>query len=156
VSGRGRKATPAQELPSVVFDTRVLLRALLQGDGIALNLRQSWQLGRCRVLVNPGSARALMLALAHPGLGLSVSQQHELLADYLPYAQVLQTSMAASGRPGLLAPFEQLALALVQGAAARWLVSDSLALRARFARRATVAGSLPCELLTSEEFLAAL
>jgi uncharacterized protein len=140
--------------PAVVFDTRVLLRGLLGSDGLAQRLRRSWQLGQCRALVDPASARALMLALACPALGLSATQQHELLADYLPYAEVLKRS-AKPGllRAGRLSGFEQLALDLALGAPAQWLVSDSRALELRFSRTGPANASI-CKLVRYEDFFA--
>ncbi len=147
-----RRLAKAVAAPAVVFDTRLLLGALVSGDARAQRLRQSWQLGRCQALVDPASARALMLALACPVLGLSPTQQHELLADYLPYAQVLPAEAPAAARTARLPAFEQLALSLAQGARGRVLVSDSRALRALVARSAKPG----FKLLGSEEFLAAL
>ncbi|MCX2862475.1 hypothetical protein OOZ63_11545 [Paucibacter sp. PLA-PC-4] len=147
-----RRLSTPDAAPAVVFDTRLLLGALLSGDARGQRLRQSWQLGRCQALVDPASARALMLALACPLLGLSTTQQHELLADYLPYAQVLPAEAARAARTARLPAFEQLALSLAQGARGRVLVSDSRALRARVAR----SGKPDFKLLGSEEFLAAL
>lgn len=139
-------------VPGVVFDTRVLLRALLFGDDQALRLRQAWQLGRCRAFVDAASARALMRALAHPGLALTATQQHELLADYLPYAEVLQPAAAAS-KNSSLAGFERLALGLARAAPQACLVSDSQALKTLFARPTLRSVG---KLLTSEDFLAGL
>ncbi len=148
-----RRKKPAGMPPAVVFDTRVLLRGLLGNDGFAQRLRRSWQLGQCRALVDPASARALMLALACPALGLSATQQHELLADYLPYAEVLQSPAKPGLRAGRLSGFEQLALNLALGAPARWLVSDSRALALRFSRAGPVSASI-CTLVRCEDFFA--
>jgi hypothetical protein len=150
-TGRRKKAVVAP--PAVVFDTRVLLRALLGSDPLAQRLRQSWQLGKCRALVDPAGARALMLALACPALGLSATQQHELLADYLPYAEVVPSPVKAGPRGGRLRSFERLALDLALGAPARWLVSDSRALKSCFLRTGSTSTTI-CKLVGCEDFFA--
>lgn len=150
---RRRKAAVA---PAVVFDTPLLLRALLLGDAAAQRLRRAWQQGQCRALVDAANARALMLALSSPALKLSVQQQHELLADYLPYAEVQQLAAPLPVATSSLTPFDRLALGLAQAAEARWLVSDSPALRARFSRNRTRAAGSAVELVASEDFLAGL
>jgi len=149
---RRATARPAAAVPAVVFDTRVLLRALLRSDASAQALRQAWQQGRCQALVNPASARALMLALACPALGLSATQQHELLADFLPYATVMPASRTAPAGAG----FGSLALALARSVPGGLLVSDSAALRARFVRMSAGPGRAGTVSLGSEEFLAGL
>jgi len=126
--------------PKVAFDTAVLLHALLLGDAKAQGLRQAWQTGACVPLINAGAAQDLMRALAYPGLKLDAGQQHELLADFLPFAEVV-AELRSRARP---------ALALARGADA--LVSDCAALHGAFAR----AKLAPCRLLGSAEFLASL
>ncbi|MDC8786528.1 PIN domain-containing protein [Roseateles koreensis] len=75
--------------PSVVFDTAVILHALLLNDETARRLRSAWQSGGCQALIAKSSARALIDALRYPALSLNEMQQQELLTDFLPYAQVL-------------------------------------------------------------------
>jgi len=148
---RAARRTP----PLVVFETGVLLRALLLNDAAAQALRQAWQQGRCRALVCPASARALMLALACPALGLTAGEQHELLADYLPYATVPATLPAGLAST---AGLDRQALTLARSAGAALLVADSPGLRSLFARRPSTGAAKGSKtlLLGSAEFLAQL
>lgn len=150
-----RKKAAAALPPTVVFETRLLLRALLHSDAQAQALRQAWQLGRCRPLVCPASARALMLSLAAPVLGLTAAQQHELLADYLPYTTVPAVLSKSVGAPK---GFEQQSLTLASSAGAQLLVGDSAALRAAFLQMVAKrpAAAKKTVQLGSEKFLAQL
>jgi predicted nucleic acid-binding protein len=160
---RSRKPAPAAA-PRVVFDTAVLLRALLLPGDRAGALRRAWQEGRCQALIDAASAGALMTALAAPALKLAAAERQELLADFLPYAEVV-TEVAAAGvarrDPGLnLAALDRLALGLAQAGGASLLVSDSAALHAwlgagqRGTRRS--AAHTRIEALESAEFCARL
>ncbi|WP_077032701.1 putative toxin-antitoxin system toxin component, PIN family [Pelomonas sp. KK5] len=133
--------------PAVVFDTATLLRSLLLGDERAKALRQAWQQGRCRPLIDAEGAQALMRALACPALKLSEEERHEVLADFLPYAQAVPAVPVARSQP---------ALALAEAGRAALLVSDCGQLRASFERRFSRRGKPACRLLGSDEFYASL
>ena len=47
-------------------------------------LRTAWQSGLCLPLVSTATARELVRVLAYPKFRLTVDEQQELLADYLP------------------------------------------------------------------------
>jgi hypothetical protein len=130
--------------PRVVLDTAVVLRALLLSDGQAKRLRAAWQGGQCQVLIGRATAQTLIKALAFPAFQLDAAQQQELLADFLPYAEVVAERAGAGAGS---------ALALVEAAASSldWVVSDCSQLRSAVARKRAV-----CGLLGSEEFLARL
>lgn len=85
-----RRSSAVATIDRVVIDPAWVLRALLQSHGEALALRRAWQQGLLRPLVSPELAATLMRALAYPQLGLSAAQQQELLADFLPYAEVVK------------------------------------------------------------------
>ncbi|MFG6447738.1 PIN domain nuclease [Roseateles sp. BYS180W] len=107
----------------VAWDVALVLRALLCTDSVAQRLRQSWQHRHCVPLVQASHAQRLIRALAYPGWGLSATQQQELLADFLPYAEVVNTQVTP--RAGLdPAQAELLALAL-QGEADCWVSNDA-------------------------------
>ncbi len=72
--------------PRVVLDTNVVLSALLFRSGVAGQLRDAWQRGKFRPLVSTATAQELIRVLAYPKFRLTANEQHELLADYLPYA----------------------------------------------------------------------
>lgn len=76
-------------LPRVVLDTNVVLSALLFGGGATGLVRQAWQAGRLHPLVSTATVQELMRVLAYPKFRLAVDEQRELLADYLPFAEVV-------------------------------------------------------------------
>lgn len=75
--------------PRVVLDTNVVLSALVFTSGATARLRQAWQHGICLPLVSTATAQELMRVLAYPKFKLSRAEQAELLADYLPHAEVV-------------------------------------------------------------------
>lgn len=150
---KARRKTAAQA-PRVVIDPRLLLASLLRSDGHATALRQAWQAGRIRPLVSPAMAQDLMRGLAYASFGLTLAQQHELLADFLPYAEVLRppTRPAAAG---LGAP-AWAALELAVAGQAELLVSADPALQAWLKRSRSALARAMCELRTPELLLADL
>lgn len=101
--------------PRVVFDTSVVLSALVFAQGRLAPLRRAWQDGRCRPLVSRVTAEELIRVLAYPKFGLDVEEQGELLADYLPYCAVVKLprklpAVPECRDPGDI-PFLQLTLA---------------------------------------------
>jgi len=73
----------------VVFDTNVVLSALVFGGPATRRLRGLWQQGACTPLVSTATAGELVRVLAYPKFRLSPTEREELLADYLPYAKVV-------------------------------------------------------------------
>lgn len=155
---------PKQSALRVAFDTPVLLAALLRNDASAKSMRASWQSGTCRPVIAKASAQVLMKALAYPGFALDVAQQQELLADFLPYAEVLPTPALANGQGrgdrqdklGFLCPAMQ-ELMVAAGERLNVLVSDAKRPMSAATRRAGGTSSvLNCRILASDEFLAAL
>jgi putative PIN family toxin of toxin-antitoxin system len=133
--------------PRVVLDTNVVLSALLFGGGPAGQVRRVWQQGLCVPLVSTATVQELMRVLAYPKFRLTADEQHELLADYLPYVRVVRIAVPPPAVPPCRdesdLPFLQLAVA----GRARALVSgdaDLLALK----------GQLACPILTVAQWLA--
>lgn len=121
----------------VVLDTNVVLSALVFRGGAAGQVRQAWQRGLLLPLVSKATAQELVRVLAYPKFRLSVAEQHELLADYLPYAESVRIAQplpeVPHGRDPLDLPFMHLAVA----GQAQVLVSgdrDLLAIAADFER----------------------
>lgn len=150
MSGRGKKK-PAGQALRVAIDARLLLASLLRGDGRATALRQAWQAGRIQPLVSPAMAQQLMRGLAYPGFGLNAAQQQELLADFLPYAEVLRPA-SKPAPAGLGAPAWS-ALELAVAGKAGLLVSDDAALQAWLKRSRSALARAMCDLRTSETLL---
>lgn len=121
---RSKKA--AAEL--AVIDPALILRALLMSGGEALGLRRAWQQGVLRPLVSPELAATLMRALAYPKFALSEAQQQELLADFLPYAEVVKP--ARGPRIAVLSAHAQSLVELALQGGASLLMCDDLVLSA--------------------------
>lgn len=125
----------SRHAPRVILDTPVLLACLMADAGAPAQLRQAWQQGRLLPLVDRALADELLRALAWPALSLSPSDQQELLADFLPYAEVVtETPDGATPAPAAAAAGQKAAstrrqaavpacLALARRTRARWLVS---------------------------------
>jgi putative PIN family toxin of toxin-antitoxin system len=73
-----------------VLDTNVVISALLFGSGPAGRLRRAWQGGLVLPLANTATAQELVRVLAYPKFKLTAAEQEELLADYLPWTEVVQ------------------------------------------------------------------
>ncbi len=75
--------------PRVVFDTNIVLSALVFAQGRLVPLRLAWQQARCQPLVSRATAGELIRVLDYPKFKLTPVEQLELLADYLPYCTVV-------------------------------------------------------------------
>ena len=73
----------------VVFDTGTVVSVLLFTHGQLAWLRTHWAHGACTPLLSAATAAELARVLAYPKFKLSADEQHELLGDYLPYAEVV-------------------------------------------------------------------
>ncbi|WP_297920766.1 putative toxin-antitoxin system toxin component, PIN family [Metallibacterium sp.] len=73
----------------VAFDTGTVVSALLFTHGRLAWLRAHWASGACTPLLSAATAAELTRVLAYPKFKLSADEQHELLGDYLPYAEVV-------------------------------------------------------------------
>ena len=76
----------------VVFDTNTVLSALLFANGRLSWLREHWRGGGCVPLLSRETAAELMHVLAYPKFQLSVSDRHEVLAEFLPYCEVVEVA----------------------------------------------------------------
>jgi putative PIN family toxin of toxin-antitoxin system len=99
----------------VVLDTNVVLSALVFRGGAAGQARQAWQRGLVLPLASTATAQELVRVLAYPKFRLSQAEQHELLADYLPYAETVRIPQPPPTVPDcrdvLDVPFMHLAVA---------------------------------------------
>ncbi len=73
----------------VVLDTNVVLSALVFGGGTAGRFRLAWQRGAVVPLASTATVQELVRVLAYPKFGLSLQEQGELLADYVPYVKTV-------------------------------------------------------------------
>ena len=73
--------------PRWVLDTNVVLSALIRPGGLAGRLRLAWQAARFIPLASHDTVAELIRVLAYPKFRLTPEQQHDLLADYLPWVE---------------------------------------------------------------------
>ena len=130
----------------VVLDTNVVLSALVFAQGRLAPLRQAWRQGRCQPLVSTATTAELMLALSYPKFKLSIAEQEELLADYLPNCTTVRIPAKPPETPPCRDPFDIpfLQLALV-GKADHLVTGDKDLL--------SLANTFVCSIITAEQFL---
>lgn len=73
----------------VVFDTNIVLSALVLKSSRLAWLRAHWQNSMCNPLVSQATAAELVRVLAYPKFRLSQEDCEELLAEYLPYCEIV-------------------------------------------------------------------
>jgi putative PIN family toxin of toxin-antitoxin system len=113
----------------VVFDTATVVSALLFANGRLAWLRQHWRDGGSMPLISRATVAELTRVLAYPKFRLSQDDRRELLAEYLPYNEVIELTeecvsacrdendqpfldLAQSGKADLLVSGDQDLLAL--------------------------------------------
>jgi uncharacterized protein len=117
--------------PRVVLDTNVILSALLFGGGPTAQVRAAWMAGRFVPLASAATAQELVRVLAYPKFRLTAGEQQDLLADYLPWVQVVRIPDPPPVAPPCRDPFDLPFLHLAIAGKADALVSgdkDLLAL----------------------------
>jgi len=73
----------------VVFDTNTVVSALLFENGRLAWLRQRWQSDDCTALASRETIAEMTRLFAYPKFKLSVEDRHELLAEYLPFCEIV-------------------------------------------------------------------
>ena len=129
----------------VVLDTNIVLSALLFNAGRLAWMRQAWQLSEIRPLVCRASANELLRVLAYPKFRLRETEQKNLLADFLPYAEVVSLPDPCPNLPLCRDECDQVFLVLARVGKADFLVTrdaDILEMSERF----------PGLMLTADEF----
>jgi putative PIN family toxin of toxin-antitoxin system len=117
--------------PRVVLDTNVVLSALLFQGGPAARVRFGWQSERFVPLASTVTAQELVRVLAYPKFRLSPAEQAELLADFMPWVEVVEVPDPPPKVPTCRDPLDMAFLQLAAAGKARALVSgdrDLLAL----------------------------
>ncbi len=74
---------------TVVFDTNVVVSALVFRGGACAPLRRVWSTGEVVPVVSRAMVDELVRVLAYPKLRLSGDDRLELLGDYLPFVKQL-------------------------------------------------------------------
>jgi putative PIN family toxin of toxin-antitoxin system len=116
--------------PRVVLDTNVVLSALLFGGGPAGRVRAGWQSGRFVPLASTATAQELVRVLTYPKFALAAAEQKELLADLMPWVEVVHVPDPPPAVPRCRDPFDLPFLHLAVAGRARVLVSGDRALLA--------------------------
>ncbi len=80
----------------MVLDTNVILSALLFRSGVLTQLRVLWQSGKLHPVVSTPVVQELLRVLSYPKFRLTAKDTEELLADYLPYAEVVDVDPHAN------------------------------------------------------------
>jgi putative PIN family toxin of toxin-antitoxin system len=118
-----------------VLDTNVLISALVFRQGAIATLREAWQVQRFTPLVSRATATELIRVLTYPKFRLTRAEQDDLLADYLPYCEVVPMSAEPLEVPNCRDPFDVPFLQLALVGRADYLVTgdrDLLSLKADF------------------------
>ncbi len=108
----------------VVFDTNVVVSALLFGGPATARLRRLWLEGECTPLVSADTAGELLRVLAYPKFRLTPSDREELLGDYLPFRQVLPLPEPPPKVPECRDPFDLPFLQLAAAGRATLVTGD--------------------------------
>lgn len=73
----------------VVLDTNVVVSALLFAKGRLRWLRNAWQQAEIVPVVNQSTTLELLRVLTYPKFRLTPIEQEDLLAEYLPYCEIV-------------------------------------------------------------------
>jgi uncharacterized protein len=76
-------------VPRLVLDTNTVVSALLFPSGRLSWIRLAWQAGRLLPLLSTATANELIRVLTYPKFKLTQEEQEYLLADYLPWCEVI-------------------------------------------------------------------
>jgi len=133
----------------VVLDTNVVLSALVFTRGGIARLRQAWQAGACVPLASTATAQELIRVLAYPKFKLDETERQELLADYLPWAEVVQVPEPPPAVPACRDPFDMPFLHLAAAGRADAIVTGDADLL-------VLAGQVGHAILTPDAFLESL
>ena len=107
----------------VVLDTNVVVSSLVFTRGRMASLRLAWQGQRFVPVVSPQTAQELREVLGYRKFRIDVVEQHNLLADYLPYTEVHHPATNIPGLPRCRDPKDQMFLELAASARVDYLVS---------------------------------
>lgn len=133
----------------VVLDTNLVLSALVFAQGRLAVLRHAWQAKRFVPLVSQTTTAELIRVLAYPRFKLSAEDQHELLADYLPWCEAVRMPNPPPATPACLDVHDQPFLQLAVAGRAHYLVSGDQDLL-------DLDGRMPCPIVTADAFLKTL
>ena len=122
-------------VPRIVFDTNVLVSALLFPAGRLWWLREAWQSEAVVPLASGDTTRELIRVLSYPKFRLTDDECEDLLADYLPWCETVSVPDGIV-TPNCRDPFDRPFLELALAAKADILITgddDLIALAPTFA-----------------------
>ena len=105
-----------------VFDTNVVVSALVFAAGRTAWLRRAWAGGVLVPVVSRATTRELLRVLAYPKFGLEPDDRAELLGDFLPYTESWPTEPPPA-RVQASDPADQPVVDLREASAAEAIVS---------------------------------
>lgn len=111
------------EARRIVLDTNTVLLALLFVNGRLAPLRAAWQSGELTPLLCAQTVEELLRVLAYLKFNLTPDEREELLADYLPYGEVVAPWRTKPAVPRCRDKKNQIFLELAAVGAAQWLVT---------------------------------
>jgi len=80
----------------IVFDTSVVLSAIVLQSSQLAWLRAHWSAGACAPLVSRDTVDELIRILGYRKFRLEEQRRNELLADYLPFCEIVEVSRKCS------------------------------------------------------------
>ena len=107
----------------VVFDTNVVVSALLFRHGKLSWLREFWRSERAVALVSRDTTAELMRVLAYPKFRLNSGDIETLLSDYLPFAEVVTQFPVVQGTPVCRDADDQIFIDLALAGGSKYLVT---------------------------------
>ena len=138
--------TRSPRLPRVVFDTNLVLSALVFAQERLGTLRHAWQGAHCQPFLSTATASELLQVLAYPKFKLSAADQQELLGDYLPYCTTVRMPIKLPQTPACRDLFDLPFLQLAIVGKADYLVSGDKDLL-------SLAGQFVCPIISAEQFM---
>ena len=107
----------------VVLDTNIVLSALLFSAGRLAWVRHAWQRQEVQPLVCRDTVSELLRVLAYPKFKLTQTEQRNLLADFLPYTDVVDLPEPWPDLPACRDSQDQVFLVLAHAGKADFLVT---------------------------------
>jgi uncharacterized protein len=133
----------------VVIDTNILVSALIFTGGKVGVFRQLWQDNQFQPLVSRSTVTELIRVLAYPKFKLTLAEQQDLLADYLPFCETIVMPIEPPDIPTCRDPYDEQFLQLAIFGRADYLVTGDQDLL-------SLADIFDCPIVTAEQFLSVL
>lgn len=107
----------------VVFDTNTVISALLFSEGQLAWLRTVWRQGTIVPLISKATTEEIVRVLGYPKFHLDAADQEELLGDFLPFAEIIDTILPTGEVPICRDKYDQIFLELAIAGEADALVT---------------------------------